>query len=322
MKKRTKIIIIFAVVLVLVIGVFFFIGNSLYELSMNPNADRSKVFSAEHNVIDYEEQEEKPGDAITKSAKQWYATMDVEDRTLQSRDDLNLHAYAIEQEEDQHLWAILCHGYGGNGTHNTTSAYCFYEQGYNLLMPEARGHGQSEGDYIGMGWDDRLDIVDWINQIVEEDPEAQIVLFGVSMGGATVMMVSGEDLPSNVKAIVEDCGYTSAWDEFSYQLKMIFNIPEFPSMHFASLVTKLRAGWWLGDGSAIEQVSKSKTPIIFIHGDEDTFVPFFMLQEVYDAATVEKEIVIANGAGHGQAASILGQEYWDSVFEFVNRFVD
>lgn len=322
MKKHKKLIlIILAIILVLVIGIFFYIGNMLYELSMNPNADRSKVFSADHNVID-RPVEVKAGDEITKAAREWYAEIEIGDRTLVSRDDLNLHAYTIEQEQNQHLWAVLCHGYSGNGTQNATSAYKFYEQGYNLVMPDARGHGESEGDYIGMGWDDRLDIVDWIGQIVEEDPDAQIVLFGVSMGGATVMMVSGEDLPDNVKAIVEDCGYTSAWDEFSYQLKMLFKLPEFPSMHCASIVTKLRAGWWLGEGSAIEQVANSKTPIFFIHGDEDTFVPYFMQQEVYDVATVEKDILIVEGAGHGMAANELGQEYWDRVFSFVNRFID
>ena len=323
MKKRTKIILtILGVALVLVIGVYTYIGNTLYELALNPHADRSKVFSADHNSMNRDVAVvARPGDIIYKEATEWYADIEIGDRTMESRDDLTLHAYSIMQEENQHLWAVLCHGYSGNGTQNSTSAYQFYQRGYNLIMPDARGHGFSEGDYIGMGWDDRLDIVDWINQIVEEDPDAEIVLFGVSMGAATVMMVSGEDLPVNVKAIVEDCGYTSVWGEFGYQLKMLFNIPEFPALNFASLITKLRAGWWLDDGSAIDQVAKSKTPIFFIHGDSDTFVPFFMLQEVYDAATVEKDILVVEGAGHGQAASYLGQEYWDRVFAFVDQYV-
>lgn len=321
MKKSKKIILgVIGTILILIIGINFYIGNKLYELAMDPNTDRTQVFTAEHNAMD-NTVEVRPGDAIAKEAKAWYEEIDIKSRTLESRDGLKLQAYTIEQEENQHLWAVLCHGYGGNGSQNKTSAHAFYQEGYNILMPDARGHGLSEGDYIGMGWDDRLDIVDWIGQVIKDDPEAQVVLFGVSMGGATVMMVSGEDLPDNVKAIVEDCGYTSAWDEFSYQLDMLFNIPEFPAMNFASLVTKMRAGWWLGEGSAIDQVAKSKTPIFFIHGDEDTFVPSFMLQEVYNSATVEKEMLVVNGASHGGAASVLGQEYWDRVFQFVDRYV-
>lgn len=321
-KHITVILIILGIILLLAVGVYLFIGNKLYELAMDPNTDRSKIFSAEHNSMDQTTQEPRPGDAIAKEAKEWYQGVDIGSRTMKSRDGLTLQAYTIEQEENQHLWAILCHGYNGNGSQNRTSAHQFYLKGYNLLMPDARGHNLSEGDYIGMGWDDRLDIVDWIDQIIAADPEAQIVLLGVSMGGATVMMVSGEDLPSQVKAIVEDCGYTSAWDEFSYQLDMLFHIPTFPAMHFASLVTKLRAGWWLGEGSSVTQVAKSKTPIFFIHGDEDTFVPSHMLQEVYDAATVEKDKLVVPGAGHGEAARVLGQEYWDRVFQFVDRYVE
>lgn len=161
-----------------------------------------------------------------------------------------------------------------------------------------------------------------INKIVESDPEAQIVLYGVSMGGATVMMVSGEDLPQNVKAIVEDCGYTSVWDEFSYQLDVLFGLPTFPAKNFASLVTKVRAGWWLEDGNALKQVSKSKTPMFFIHGDKDTFVPYDMLDKVYNAATVEKDILIVEGAEHGGAEFVLGEDYWNTAFGFINKYID
>ncbi len=83
-------------------------------------------------------------------------------------------------------------------------------------MPDLRGHGQSEGNYIGMGWDERLDIVDLTKYIINNYANTEIVLFGVSIGVATVMTTSGEKLPSNVKAIIEDCGYTSAWSQFAY----------------------------------------------------------------------------------------------------------
>ncbi|MEC2597045.1 alpha/beta hydrolase, partial [Bacillus cereus] len=95
---------------------------------------------------------------------------------------------------------------------------------------------------VGMGWHDRKDVLIWIQQILKKDPNAEIALFGVSMGGATVMMTSGEDLPSNVKVIIEDCGYSTVIDEFTYQLKDLFHLPKFPVMNAANTVTKLRAG--------------------------------------------------------------------------------
>jgi len=142
------------------------------------------------------------------------------------------------------------------------------------------------------------------------------------MGGATVMMTSGEELPKNVKAIIEDCGYTSVWDEFSYQLKEIFNLSSFPIMNFSSAVTKIRAGYTLEEASAIAQVAKSKTPMMFIHGDNDTFVPSSMFNEVYEAANVPKEKIYVKGAGHGEAASVAGEMYWEKIENFINKYLD
>ncbi len=140
------------------------------------------------------------------------------------------------------------------------------------------------------------------------------------MGGATVMMVSGEDLPPNVKAIIEDCGYSSIYDEFSYELKHLFKLPAFPILYFASLITKIRAGYsLLRDGSCTEQVSKSKTPILFIHGDKDDFVPFYMLDKVYGAANCQKEKLVVEGAGHALSAMTNPKLYWSAIKAFLNN---
>ena len=66
------------------------------------------------------------------------------------------------------------------------------------------------------------------------------------MGAATVMMTSGEKLPDNVKAIVEDCGYSTVNQELQYQLKELFNLPSFPLVNVTSGITKLRAGYFFG----------------------------------------------------------------------------
>lgn len=320
MKKRTvKIIaIVVGILLIVFIILGFIIGNIFYNLALNPLADKSAVFGADHNQLG-----ERPIDPEQGARETWLESVTLDNRYMASHDGLNLHSYVIEQNgNNSDLWAILCHGYMGEASSMTNTAWKFHEKGYNILMPNARGHAESEGSYVGMGWDERLDIVDWINQIIEWDPDAQIVLYGISMGGATVMMVSGEDLPDHVKVIVEDCGYSSIWGEFSYQLKMLFNLPDFPIMHFSSLVTKIRAGWWISDGDTISQVSNSKTPMMFIHGDSDSFVPSYMLDEVYEAANVPKEKLYVEGANHGGSASVLGDEYWERVFGFITKYID
>lgn len=140
----------------------------------------------------------------------------------------------------------------------------------NVLAPAARAHERSGGDYIGMGWPERLDIVAWIERIVQADPEARILVFGESMGAATAMNVAGESLPANVKCIIEDCGYTSVWDEFSLQLKDVFGLPSFPLLDVANLVCNVRAGYDFHKASSVEQLKHATVPMHVYPRDQDT----------------------------------------------------
>lgn len=320
MKKRTKILLaIVSAIIVIIFGAGIFAGNYLYNFALVPGADRTAFLDADQNQI----KEVMAGEAEPLiSDDEWleasgYTKVDM----VADFDGITLRGYRIEQKQPTDKWVILVHGYTGTALYDLNSARHFYDMGYNLLMPDARGHGTSDGDYIGMGWHDRLDLIQWANGIVAENADSQIVLYGVSMGGATVMMASGEKLPKNIKAIVEDCGYSSIKDEFSYQLKGIFGLPEFPFIDFASLVTKVRAGYFFGEGSSVKQVAKSETPIMFIHGTADTFVPYEMVNEVYEAAKVEKKLLIVDGAPHGSSAKVLGAKYWDEVASFIGNYV-
>ena len=216
---------------------------------------------------------------------------------------------------------ITVHGYTSQGKLTSYYAKNFSDMEYNVIIPDLRGHGTSEGDYIGMGWDERLDIIDLINYIIKEDKEAEIVLYGISMGAATVLNTSGEELPKNVKAVVADCGYTSAWDEFAYQLNKLFGLPAFPMLNIANLITKIRAGYWINESSPINQTSKSKTPTLFIQGDEDTFVPSFMVEELFNASSAEKEKLIVKGAGHAKSSKVNPKLYWETIDGFLNKYV-
>ena len=219
-------------------------------------------------------------------------------------------------------WAILCHGYTGHAEEMADFAREFYGRGYQVLMPDARGHGKSEGDYIGMGWPDRRDIVCWARHLADGEGAKDIVLLGISMGGAMVMMASGEKLPLQVRAIVEDCGYTSAWDEFHYQLKMLYHLPSFPLLNMMDMFARKRAGYGLKEASALKQVAKCKIPMMFIHGKKDSMVPYEMLRPLYEAATCPKELFVAEQAGHGESRQAEPEEYWKRVFAFLGKYLD
>ncbi|WP_099469622.1 alpha/beta hydrolase [Konateibacter massiliensis] len=301
---------------------YFFVGNYFYNLGINAHTKKDFL----DGNPDLESTDKTTADE--KAAKK---ALDAEfirnnppaSLSITSDDELHLklHADLFANGEDNPNWAIVVHGYSGENDGMYHFVRMFYEKGYQVLAPDLRGHGESEGDYIGMGWDDRLDMVSWINEIVKINPDAKIVLLGVSMGGATVMNTSGEDLPSNVRVIVEDCGFTSTGDIFTYQLKQLYGLPKFPVMAAANTVAKIRAGYDIFDSSAIGQVAKSKTPMLFIHGDKDTFVPYEMLDQVYEVATVEKEKLVIEGAGHGEAEAVNPDLYWKTVWAFTEKYM-
>lgn len=318
MKKivfsRKKILIGLVIGLV-VLGSLGFVGVGwyFYEFALNPTTSKEMLFQATAG---------ENTDPVKEEANTWFKEeTSYEDWYINSRDNLRLHAYAVINPKPSNIWIIAVHGYMGNGMDMARCAKVYYQSGFNMLIPDLRGHGESEGDYVGMGWDDRLDIIDWVNVLVEKDPNIQVVLYGVSMGGATVMMSSGENLPTQVKAIIEDCGYSSADEEFSYILSDIFKVPSQPALFAANLVTKMRAGYWISEASAVKQVAKSVTPILFIHGEEDTFVPFFMLDKVYEAAHCEKEKLVVKGAGHAASAEMEPELYAKTVTNFLNKYL-
>lgn len=320
MKKKIAISVL-TIVAITLMGLVF-IGNYFYDLAINSKTSKDFLNDSKHlgpagtsgNLSSHADSK--------KLALEW-AQKRYTKYTIQSFDDLKLNGYYFENKKANHKYIIVVHGYMGKALDMIFTIKRFYKEGYAILAPDCRGAGESEGNYIGMGWDDRLDILKWIDLIISNDPDAEIVLYGVSMGGATVMMVSGEEnLPSNVKAIVEDCGYTSASDIFAYQLKDLYNLPKFPIIPAASLVTKIRAGYYLEDASAVKQVAKSKTPIYFIHGDKDAFVPFSMLNTLYEAANCAKDKYVVNGAGHGYASNVDGDTYWNNVFKFINIYMN
>ena len=313
MNKKKKIILTISILLVVILGVGGLVGNYFYNLALNPFTSKDMIFGDDDDDTSLE---------VEADVNWLIKDSNYIDTYITSSDNLKLHAYEVKNENKTDKWAIVVHGYTSEGKLLSSKAKHLYNMGYNVLVPDLRSHGSSEGDYIGMGWHDRLDIIDWINYIVKNNPKSEIALHGTSMGSATVLMVSGEKLPSNVKAIVADCGYTSVYDEFSYQLKQLFNLPAFPIMNFSDVVTHIRAGYCLNDASAINQVKKSTTPILYIHGDKDDFVPYYMMDELYNATNSEKEKLTIEGGEHANSDLVNPKLYWSTVNSFLEKYIE
>lgn len=260
---------------------------------------------------------------ISEDDKQWLDHQTFIDMEITSYDGLKLEGQFLPYPDSNKL-VICVHGF--HSYHYREFAYYirfYHELGYNILLPDNRAHGQSEGHYIGFGWLDRLDILEWIKKMEEyfHNEPMSIVLHGISMGGATVLMVSGEELSDNVKAIVADCSYTSAYDEFKYYLKNK-GCPPFLLLPSATLLSKKTVGYNFKQASAVNQVKKSKTPTLFIHGNQDHFVPTYMALELYNACQAEKKLLIVNDAAHGESYYKEKKLVQSNITHFLEKYVD
>ncbi|GHO48127.1 alpha/beta hydrolase [Ktedonospora formicarum] len=255
----------------------------------------------------------------------WVEQQAFENIDMMSFDGLLLRGYYLPAKVPTSRTAILAHGYMGHARNDMALfARMYHEQfGYNVLMPDTRGHGASEGGYIGFGWHDRLDYIKWIHYAIQRAGEgASIVLHGISMGGSTVLMTSGEPLPQEVKCVISDCAYTSALDILTYQLKRMYKLPAFPLIPLTSLLCKLHAGYSFAEASAIKQVRKNRLPTLFIHGAEDTFVPTAMVHQLYEqCSALHREVVITPGAGHALAYTTDPAAYESATQTFLTRFI-
>lgn len=238
----------------------------------------------------------------------------VEDWTLESFDGFKLRAKKFSPAESSDRWAILIHGYGRDGTYAYDYAEEYLKRGWNVLIPDMRASGQSEGQFITMGALESRDVFDWAKKI---PADAKIALHGVSMGAATALMTAALE-PPNLIAVVEDCGYTSAYVMFTEQLNKIFGLPEYPVMPCANLVCKFHTGVKISDAAPLAVVDKIKVPVLFIHGDADKLVPFEMMTQLYDACTAPKEKFVVAGAGHADAKSSNPAAYFEKVFAFLD----
>ena len=321
------ILIIILVLIVLLVVAAFTIGQLLVSFSLKRHgflADRSWNFEpVDINTLEKGTPKyiiETNYRAAMAKVKEWTENAPCETLYMTSRDGLKLVGHIYPAKKPTHDWLVVVHGFRDTPANILTYALEYIEKGYNIFYMDHRAHGDSEGKYIGMAYPEHYDLLGWLDIICKKDPEASIVLHGHSMGASTIMMASGEpQFPPNVVCAIADCGFSSINDEFTFNLKRMFHLPAFPFLYAANVISIIETRLNFNNGDVVSYVRRSHTPTLFIHGDQDIFVPTEMVYKLYNAATCEKQLYVAIGAAHVESCYIDPELYYSKVFDFIDK---
>lgn len=256
--------------------------------------------------------------------KEYLLAQPHEDVYIHSDDGLKLHATYFPRENSK-VTVICFHGYTSEGMKDYIglSDYYLRRRGYNMLLVDERAHGQSEGKYIGFGCLDRFDSLKWIRWVLERNGEnTDVILHGTSMGAANVLMTSGLTLPKQVKAIISDCAFTSPKEVFTHVLHSMYHMPAFPLIQISDRINRKQAGYGMDECNAAREVKKAKVPILFIHGDSDTFVPTEMCEKLYENCASMKRKLIIKGAAHAESYYKDMEMYEHALDEWIALYVE
>lgn len=255
--------------------------------------------------------------AMLEQGMRWMEEQHFETVHVRSREGLNLAGHWLPCEGAQRT-AVLFHGWKGNWKDQMAVLGAFLQQqGCNLLFVEQRGHGESEGKYLGFGVLERYDCLNWVHWIQEHTPQnLPIYLMGGSMGATTVLMASGFDLPEQVHGIVADCGFVSPEEQIGLTLKTWWHLPRQPFLWIADRICRRKAGYSFWEYSTLRAMETNTKPILFIHGMDDRFVPPESTLKAYHACRAEKDLFLAEGVRHMQSYLLATAEYQERLKRF------
>lgn len=315
------VLIIIIVILALVLAVSFF----FLKMVLAGSPDRKEKVETELMCTDTAEEGDEARQQFIKNRTALRAEGYEFDKTMTevqivNRDGLKLYGRYRLQDVETHNWIISIHGYKDDHRFMLPYVKAFYDKGFNVFTQDNRAHGKSDGKYISMGWHDKDDVYEWLDHIVKMDPQAKIIVHGISMGGATVMMLSGLNHPA-VVGYIEDCGYTTTWDIFETVINRDYHLPAFPILHTCRVLSNLIMKYDYRRSSSLDQIAKCSRPIMFIHGEFDGFVPLWMGKKCYEAFTGVKELYISPGAGHAEAMDYDPETYFSKVFAFIDTLL-
>ena len=259
--------------------------------------------------------------AVMEAALALYEKEKKEEVCALSFDSLRLCATYIEAQNNNGKLIIAFHGYRSCAAADFAPIYrAFLDEGYSLLLPYQRSHGKSEGKYIGLGALERKEVLCWCEYAKERFGEnVKIYLYGISMGASTVTFASCDAPPSQVKATVADCGFTSPFDIIKNTLAHKNKIPPFPVIYFMNFWSRILAGFDFNEISALKAAKHASVPILLIHGAKDTYVPTDMSCAIHARSDKKTELALFENATHARSHLAHTEKYISTVLAFLKN---
>ena len=237
--------------------------------------------------------------------------------SVESEDGLKLHGLWVPAENPKGT-ILFAHGYRSSKLLDFSMAFQFYHDlGMNILAPDQRAHGKSEGKYITFGVKESRDMACWIDFHNRMYGELPMILSGLSMGASTMLYLADCDLPKNVKGIIADCGFTSPKEILASVFRRVIHLPAGPTLIAAEWFARVFAGLSLHEKDTRTVLKNSKLPVFMVHGLADDFVPAVMTQEGYASCTGEKTLLLVEGAGHGISFLVDKPRYSEQIIQFL-----
>lgn len=299
--------VILGIVALVILGLLYYlvVGAILFRVTFSRRSLSSKILTKdlEQKIKDY------------KVDLCWWDKYQFKKCSIKSFDGLTLKANYFDSQSDK--TAIVVHGFGQSYIEMQQYCKMFIDRGFNVLVVDNRTHGDSEGTFIGFGWFDRLDLLSWIDYLNKENPDNKLILFGVSMGGATVCCASGENLPKNVCAIISDCAFDNTNRQIDYVLRKKKIIKFLFKKHLYSFAKRVH-NFDIYQASPLKQVKQTKVPILYIHGTDDDFVPIDNVFNLYEATPQNfREKYVVEGAKHAMSYVVAGVLYEKKISDFI-----
>lgn len=256
------------------------------------------------------------------AARDWLKAQETEEVSVTSFDGLRLAGTFLPCENARGT-LLLFHGWrGGPIADFGYSVRLYHELGLNVLLTHERAQGKSEGKYMTFGVRERKDVHTWVRWHAERfGKDAPILLGGISMGAATVLMACGEPFDGNVRGVVADCGFTSP-KEILTAVARAGHLPPWLFVPAVGLAIRCFAGFRLDEYSTLTAMRTTAIPILFAHGEADTFVPCEMTKRNYEAcASADKTLLLVPGAKHGQSFPVAPERYTAAIKELLERSI-